>query len=75
MWQDYVIMVVNLSFIFALLPSVFSESKPHRGTCILTGVGLTVLTVVFATLSLTFSAITAGLTAFLWFVLFIQTRL
>lgn len=71
-WQDWVLTLGQLVFFFALLPSVFSQEKPHPSTSLLTGSVLLVFAVTFSTLDLLWSAITSGLVAVTWLTLFGQ---
>lgn len=71
-WQDWVISIGQLSFFFALLPSVFSSQKPHWASSLLTGLILLVFSFTFWSLQLTWGAITAGLVGFTWLVLLLQ---
>jgi len=75
MWQDYVLTAGSLAFIVALLPAVWSEAKPPRSTCALTGAVLWAYAIVDATLSLNWTALTTAGTAALWTVLLLQKRL
>lgn len=74
MWQDYVISAGQITFIIALLPSLLSDDKPHRTTCVLTGTVLAFFAFTFSTLSLWIGAITAGVCALCWYVLAAQER-
>ena len=74
MSADAVFTVGSLLFIAALLPAVWSESKPPRATCALTAGVLAAFAVTYLTLGLTFSAVTTGMTCCLWTVLLLQRR-
>jgi hypothetical protein len=71
-WQDFAITAGTITFIFALIPSIYSNNKPAMATSLMTGSVLTVFTIVYITLSLWFSAVTTAITALLWFVLSAQ---
>jgi hypothetical protein len=71
-WQDFAITAGTITFIFALIPSIYSNNKPALATSVMTGSVLTVFTIVYITLSLWFSAITTAITAVLWYVLSVQ---
>lgn len=74
MWQDYVLMVGGFGFALALLPSVFSKSKPARSSCALTGGILATYCIVYATLGLTWGFISTLLTTIVWGILIFQKR-
>ena len=74
MWQDYVFMVGGLGFSIFLLPSILSKDKPARFTSFFTMIVLITFAVTYLTLSLNLAAVSTGLTAFLWFILFRQKR-
>ena len=76
-WQDIVLTIVMIVFSVSLVPQVYYGFRKKEGTITLitsgpTFVGLYVAAVVYATLSLTFSAIVSFFTATLWFILFLQ---
>lgn len=71
-WQDWVLGIGSLCFVFALLPSVLSKHKPHIGTSLLTAVVLTAFTAVYFSLGLFYGAITTGMAAVMWYVLLYQ---
>ncbi|MBW2992416.1 hypothetical protein KY345_04330 [Candidatus Woesearchaeota archaeon] len=76
-WQDVIIAVANLMFTYSLIYQVYYGFKKKKGlltftTSILTFIGLYAVTIAFITLSLYYSAITAGINATLWLMLFIQ---
>lgn len=72
-WQDMVLMIGGFAFYVALLPSVIGQNKPEKSTCLMTGSILSVFVVVYITLGLVWAATSTSLTAFLWFILFVQT--
>lgn len=71
-WQDAVLTGGALVLFIALLPSVFSKSKPAAATSIMTGIVLAIFSVTYTTLGLWFAATTTGITSLTWFVLFWQ---
>jgi hypothetical protein len=73
MLQDYILTLCNFVFIFALLPSVFSQNKPAFSTSLVTASALFVMTITFATLALWLTAAASSVSCFLWFVLAFQS--
>lgn len=71
-WQDAVLSLCSLIFIIALVPSLRSASKPHVKSCVLTGIPMLAITTVYVSLGLWFSALTAAITAGMWFALAAQ---
>ncbi len=71
-WQDLVLMIGNILFLIALLPSIFSTEKPSKWTSLLTAVTLSVFSVTYFTLGLTFATVTVSATAIAWWTLFFQ---
>ncbi len=59
----------------ALVPAVFSQLKPPRLTCALTGGVLWVYAVTFLVVDLLLSGILTGVTAGGWTILLVQRRL
>lgn len=72
MWQDTVLTIGSLVFIAALLPMVFGRRKPALSSALLTGSVLLVFSAAYASLSLTFAAVTTAVTAALWMTLAVQ---
>lgn len=72
MWQDWVLMVGGFGFSLALLPTVFSKSKPAWTTSLLTSIILLSGVGTYATLGLWKAALSGGITAVLWVILLIQ---
>ena len=70
--QDLIIMIGSIGFSIALLPSIFSGSKPSWQTSLMTGGILVVFAGCYATLGLIYAAITTVVTATLWSVLLFQ---
>lgn len=67
MWQDVVIAVGSMCFSIALVPALRAGSdKPPIFTAAFTAFWLLIYVVVFASLSLWFAAITAGVNGILW---------
>ena len=73
-WQDWVIGSGQFLFFVVLLPSVFSDNKPHPDTSVSTGIILLVFAFTFWTLTLRWGAIMAALTGCTWLVLYVQVR-
>jgi len=76
-WQDIVLTIAYLIFTVALLPQVYEGFKFRKGviaisTSVPTFIGLYVISYVFYTLDLTFSAVMSVVTGTLWLILFIQ---
>lgn len=71
-WQDIVLTGGALVLFVALLPSVFSKSKPAAATSIMTGAVLAIFSFTYTTLNLWFAATTTAITSITWFVLFWQ---
>lgn len=65
-WQDLVIALGSICFSLALLPLIRQNSKPPLSTASLTTFWLFAYVIVFATLGLWFSAITAFVNGSLW---------
>jgi hypothetical protein len=77
-WQDIVITIVNIIFVYALIPQVYKGFKKKKSlitfqTAILTTIGLLGLLISFFSLNLIFSGITSSLTFFSWILLLIQS--
>ena len=68
-WQDLVLMLGGFVFSAALLPTIWSQSKPAASTCILTGSMLLVFAVVYLSLQLWLAAAATALSAACWLVL------
>lgn len=75
LWQDWVITLGSLVFVFALIPSVLSKDKPALSTSLMTGTVLVIFALTYLTLSLWTGAATTFLTGVLWFTLAIQKYL
>lgn len=73
MWQDYVIAVIQWTFVIALIPSLIHPTqKPAVMTSLMTGILLIVLGFAYASLDLWKSFIPVVLLAFAWFLLAYQ---
>jgi hypothetical protein len=72
--QDILIMLLCAGFIPSLIPSIRTSSKPAKSTCLLTGILLFGLAVVFLTMELWLSAGIDFITSGLWFFLLWQQR-
>ncbi len=71
-WQDIILTIGNIIFLIALLPSILSVDKPSKWTSLITSVTLTIFTIVYFTLGLSYACIATGLSALGWWVLFFQ---
>jgi len=71
-WQDWILTVGQILFIFALAPSVLSKDKPALTTSLLTGTVLAIYAIVYVTLSLWLTTITVAITSLTWFILAYQ---
>ena len=73
MWQDFVIMGVQVVFAISLLPTILhATQKPTMATCVISAGCVTTLAFVFATLDLWFAVATSCLNMTLWIVLAFQ---
>lgn len=72
-WPDLVIMVANFLLAAALLPSIFSKSKPAKATCLLTAACVSAVAASLAFTGLLLSTIAVALVACGWITLPIQT--
>jgi hypothetical protein len=71
-WQDIVISIAQLCFVFALIPSIRSKDKPAASSSIMNIVLLAIINTCLLTLQLWFSAFTGCLVMIAWLVLAIQ---
>jgi hypothetical protein len=71
-WQDIVISIAQLSFIFALLPSIRSKDKPATATSIMNAVLIFTIATCLLTLKLWFSAASAYIVTIAWVILAVQ---
>ena len=71
-WQDWIFSAGQIVFFLALLPSVLSQDKPHLYSSLLTGIILSIFTITFWTLELTWSSVTSGVVAATWLTLAYQ---
>ena len=71
-WQDIVLSIGQYIFALALLPSIFGNDKPALLTCLLTGAILGTFGIVYATLGLWSSVISAVVLTFAWIILAYQ---
>ena len=76
-WQDIVIFVIMIAFSYALFPQVYLGFKKKKGfvslqTSLITFIGMYILSVIYLTLNLYFSAVIGFVTGTLWFILFLQ---
>ena len=71
-WQDFILMVGNVVFTLALIPSILSKDKPALSTSLTTGIVLLIFSLTYFSLSLWLSTIAALITSFLWLILAFQ---
>ena len=71
-WQDWVFTIGNWVFILALLPSVWSKSKPALLTSLSTCVVLLTFALAFATMGLFLTALSTVVSSLVWGILFFQ---
>jgi hypothetical protein len=71
-WQDIVISIAQLCFIFAMLPSIRTKDKPAAATSVMNVILVCIIAVSLLTLELWFSALTALAIAATWAVLAVQ---
>ncbi|KKQ27800.1 MAG: hypothetical protein US42_C0005G0025 [Candidatus Magasanikbacteria bacterium GW2011_GWC2_37_14] len=77
LWQDIIITIISIMFVFALIPQVYYGFKNKKGSIVIStslpnSIGMYVMSIVYLTLSLKFSALLGFFTASLWLTLFIQ---
>lgn len=73
-WQDVVIASVQVVFAVALFPSLLSDEKPARATCLLTALCLYALGITYFTLQLYGAVASVVLCGVLWTILLLQGR-
>jgi hypothetical protein len=71
-WQDYVIAVAQICFVFAMIPSITSKDKPALSTSIMNVALVSTISICLLTLQLWLSAITALGVGICWLILAIQ---
>lgn len=71
-WQDVVISITQLCFIFAMIPSIRSNDKPAVATSVMNVVLVGIIAICLLTLRLWFSALTALAVAITWGILAVQ---
>lgn len=72
MWQDWVLMIGGFGFSIALIPSIFSKSKPNAKTSLMTGSILAVFAGVYGSLDMWLAMVGAVLCSTAWFILLCQ---
>ena len=72
LWQDYVIAIGQIFFVFALIPSIRSSNKPALITSVTYASIITVIATSLLTLGLWFSAATGYMGAIAWAILALQ---
>jgi hypothetical protein len=78
MWQDYLILICNIVFSYALIPTIIHNYKKKRSsvqvqTAFLTTLGLVVVGATYITLKLYLSTAISFVMALLWLILLIQS--
>ena len=73
-WQDIIIMVACFGFAVALIPSIRSDAKPAKASCVITIALLTAIAVSFATLNLWLSFWSEITAIGAWGILLFQKR-
>lgn len=71
-WQDLVLLVGNLVFLIALIPSIIGTNKPSLWTSLFTALTMSVFAFTYYSLGLTYGTITVALSALAWWILFFQ---
>lgn len=76
-WQDILIAIANLMFVYSLAYQIYKGFKDKKGyialqTSLLTTLGLFAIAFAFFTLNFLFSTIVASINGIMWFILFIQ---
>ncbi len=71
-WQDIVISIAQLCFIFAMIPSIKSNDKPALATSVMNVLLVCTISFCLLTLHLWFSALTAITIAITWAILAVQ---
>ncbi|NOR85121.1 hypothetical protein GQ473_03310 [archaeon] len=76
-WQDFVISIVNVVFMVALVPQIYSGFKLKKGTVLIatslpTCIGLYVMAVTYYTLQLYYSSFVTVSGGILWMIFVIQ---
>ncbi|HET6925060.1 MAG TPA: hypothetical protein VFH39_04480 [Candidatus Saccharimonadales bacterium] len=71
-WQDVVLAICILGFNVALVPSVFSKSKPAVATRAITASALALSVIVYISLSLWYTVAMQALNCGLWVILGVQ---
>ena len=73
-WQDVVIGIGQFVFTLALLPSIVSDDKPAKLTCLITAAMLVFFSFTYATLDMWLSSGSCALCGFCWCILLFQER-
>lgn len=72
MWQDYILMFWQWIFIVILLPSLFTDQKPHILTSSFTSIGLFTFGVIYYSLELFWASIPTFIHGVGWLILAVQ---
>jgi 4-hydroxybenzoate polyprenyltransferase len=73
-WQDVVIAICQLTFIPAMLPTVFGKNKPEFSTSLMNFVIVMIISTCLLSLRLWFAWASALPIALIWLTLALQTR-
>ncbi len=72
MWQDAVLLAVQIVFCFTLIPMLYAKEKPPLSSSITTGVGLLISAGVIFTLGLVWAAVGQAIIGLQWLTLAYQ---
>ncbi len=78
MWQDIIITIVSIFFVFSLVPQIVHGFKTKKktitfSTALMTVIGVGVMAFIYFTLKLYFSTAIQVIIGTLWLILFIQS--
>jgi len=68
-WQDALMALAQAVFIIALIPALWTKTKPPIFTSIITGFGLMAIAISVGSLGLWWSAATSAVCVVMWFTL------
>ncbi len=76
-WQDIIVSIASIIFVYAMIPQIIYGFKTKKGLIsiqfsLLNIVAMIGLIIVYASFNLIFSTILNSIIAFLWFILLIQ---
>ncbi len=73
-WQDVVLLIGNVIYCIALIPSILGPHKPSKWTSLITALTLTAFTFTYISLSLTYATVAVGISTLGWWILYFQKR-